>query len=208
MSEYLHVEKPFLDQLAALGWKVIDQGQGFIPSDPARSLRAGFREWLLPEVFRKAILSINLTGDGKPWLTNCQLDDLRDQILRQPNRNLLEANETAQGLFLKAQVDVNEVTGESDPVVQADRLCPPRAQPVPRHQPVPHRHARLREDLHHPGHRAVRERHSAGGHGGEDRRRQHGQPDVRGLRAASALSQWPVRDGQGRAARGRATALL
>jgi hypothetical protein len=27
MSEYLHVEKPFLDQLKALGWTVIDQGQ-------------------------------------------------------------------------------------------------------------------------------------------------------------------------------------
>jgi len=26
MSEYLHVEKPFLDQLAALGWTAIDQG--------------------------------------------------------------------------------------------------------------------------------------------------------------------------------------
>ena len=48
MSEYLHVEKPFLDQLAALGWTVIDQGQGFIPSDPAASLRTSFREWLLP----------------------------------------------------------------------------------------------------------------------------------------------------------------
>ncbi len=35
MSEYFHVEKPFLDQLAALGWTVIDQGHGFIPSDPA-----------------------------------------------------------------------------------------------------------------------------------------------------------------------------
>lgn len=34
MSEYLHVEKPFLDQFASLGWVVIDQGQGFIPSDP------------------------------------------------------------------------------------------------------------------------------------------------------------------------------
>ena len=28
MSEYLHVEKPFLDQLATLGWTVIDQGPG------------------------------------------------------------------------------------------------------------------------------------------------------------------------------------
>lgn len=48
MSDYLHVEKPFLDQLAALGWLVIDQGQSFIPSDPAGSQRASFREWFLP----------------------------------------------------------------------------------------------------------------------------------------------------------------
>jgi hypothetical protein len=30
---------------------------------------------------------------GKPWLTDRQLDDLRDPILRQPNHTLLEANE-------------------------------------------------------------------------------------------------------------------
>lgn len=118
MSEYLHVEKPFLDQLATLGWQVTDQGQGIIPSDPAKSLRTSFREWLLPDVFRDAVRAINLSADGKPWLTEHQLDDLRDQILRQPNRTLLEANETTQGLFLKAQIDRNEVTGESDPVVK------------------------------------------------------------------------------------------
>jgi len=118
MSEYRHVEKPFLDQLAALGWQVVDQGQGFIPSDPAKSLRASFREWFLPEVFRDAVRAINLTPDGKPWLSDRQLDDLRDQMLRQPNRTLLEANETCQRLFLKAQVDRNEVTGEADPVVK------------------------------------------------------------------------------------------
>ncbi len=118
MSEYLHVEKPLLDQLGTLGWTVIDQGHGFIPTDPSPSLRTGFREWILPEVFRNAVRSINLTPDGKPWLTDRQIDDLRDQILRQPNRTLLEANEATQGLFLKAQVDVNEVTGESDPVVK------------------------------------------------------------------------------------------
>lgn len=116
MSEYLHVEKPFLDQLAALGWSVIDQGQGFIPTNPAASLRGSFREWLLPEVFREAVRAINRTADGTAWLTDSQLDDLRDQILRQPNRTLLEANEAVQALFLKAQVDRNEATGESDPV--------------------------------------------------------------------------------------------
>ena len=118
MSEYLHVEKPFLDQLATLGWAVIDQGHGFIPSDPAASLRGSFREWLLPEVFREAVRAINVTFDGTPWLTDRQLDDLRSQILRQPNRTLLEANEAIHALFLKAQVDRNELTGESDPVVQ------------------------------------------------------------------------------------------
>jgi len=118
VSEYFHVEKPFLDQLAALGWTVIDQGQGFIPSDPAASLRGSFREWLLPEVFREAVRAINRTADGTAWLTDRQLDDLRDQILRQPNRTLLEANEAVQALFLKAQVDRNEVTSESDPVVR------------------------------------------------------------------------------------------
>jgi type I restriction enzyme, R subunit len=118
MPEYLHVEKPFLDQLAALGWKVTDQGHGIIPSDSAKSLRTSFREWLLPEVFREAVKSINLTPGGKPWLTDRQLDDLRDQILRQPNRTLLEANEATHSLLLKAQVDRNELTGEADPVVK------------------------------------------------------------------------------------------
>ena len=64
MSEYFHVEKPFLDQLATLGWTVIDQGHGMIPSDPAVSLRGSFREWLLPDVFRKAVRSLNRTADG------------------------------------------------------------------------------------------------------------------------------------------------
>ncbi len=112
MSEYHHVEKPFLDQLAALGWCAVDQGQGMIPRDPAASLRGNFREWILPSVFRDAVRALN------PWLTDRQLDDLRDQLLRHPNRTLLEANEAVQRLLFKAQVDVNEETGEPDPVVQ------------------------------------------------------------------------------------------
>ena len=118
MSEYLHVEKPFLDQLATLGWTVIDQGQGIIPSDPAISLRASFREWFLPDVFRKAVQALNRHPDGQEWLTARQVDDLRDQLLRHPSRTLLEANEAVHKLLFKAQVDVNELTGEPDPVVQ------------------------------------------------------------------------------------------
>jgi type I restriction enzyme R subunit len=117
MSEYTEVEQPFLQQLAALGWVVIDQGQD-IPSDPAKSLRINFRQWLLPEVFAKSVAALNTGADGKPWLTIKQIQDLQDQILRQPNRTLLEANEAIQKLLFKAQVDVNEVSGEQDPVVK------------------------------------------------------------------------------------------
>lgn len=117
MSEYTEVEQPFLQQLRDLGWQIIDQGPD-IPADPAKSLRQGFRQWILPEVFARSVSAINTTSDGAPWLTPRQLQDLQDQILRQPNRTLLEANEAVQKLLLKAQVDVNEVTGEQDPVVK------------------------------------------------------------------------------------------
>jgi type I restriction enzyme R subunit len=117
MSEYLHVEKPFLDQLAALGWTVIDHGQ-CLPSDPSASLRGSFREHFLPNVFRTAIRAVNRTSDGNEWLTGRQLEDLRDQLTRQPSRTLLEANEAVQKLLIKAQVDVNELTCEPDPVVK------------------------------------------------------------------------------------------
>jgi type I restriction enzyme R subunit len=118
MSEYRHVEKPFLEQLEALGWTVIDHGQGMIPAEPAASLRTTFREWIIPGVFRDAVRSINRTPSGDAWLTDRQLDDLRDLLLRQPNRTLLEANEASQALLFKAQVDVNELSGEADPVAK------------------------------------------------------------------------------------------
>jgi type I restriction enzyme, R subunit len=117
VSEYTEVERPFLEQLATQGWTIIDQGTG-VPQDPAPSLRENFRQWLLPDVFDEAVRTINRSDDGRSWLTDNQLDDLRQQLLRQPNRTLLEANEAVQALLFKAQVDVNELTGERDPVVR------------------------------------------------------------------------------------------
>ncbi|UCV28617.1 type I restriction endonuclease subunit R [Ferribacterium limneticum] len=117
MSEYSEVERPFLQQLAELGWTIIDQGAG-IPQDAAPSLRANFRQWLLPEMFDRAVRAINRTDDGREWLTGRQLEDLRSQLLRHPNRTLLEANEAVQAMLFKAQADVNELTGEADPVVR------------------------------------------------------------------------------------------
>jgi len=118
VSEYSHVERPFLDQLTALGWTVIDQGIQVIPSDTATSLRGSFREWLLPQVFREAVRGINRNEDGRQWLSERQLDELRDQLVRQPGLTLLESNEAVQALLFKSQVDRNDLTGETDPVVQ------------------------------------------------------------------------------------------
>ena len=117
MSEYTEVEQPFLHQLQELDWQAIDQGPD-IPSDPGKSQRLNFRQWLLPEIFAESVAALNTTSDSNPWLTPKQLQDLQDQIMRQPNRTLLEANEAIQKLLFKAQVDVNEVTGEQDPVVK------------------------------------------------------------------------------------------
>ncbi|MBT3176921.1 MAG: type I restriction endonuclease subunit R [Desulfobacula sp.] len=117
MSEYTEVEQPFLHQLESLGWAAIDQGSD-IPHDPNKSLRQTFRQWLLPDVFAKAVTAINKTAAGETWLTDKQLNDLQDQIHRQPNRTLLEANEAIQKLMFKTQVDVNELTGEQDPIVK------------------------------------------------------------------------------------------
>jgi type I restriction enzyme R subunit len=117
VSEYTEVERPFLQQLAELGWTIIDQGAG-VPQDVTPSLRANFRQWLLPEVFDRAVRTINRTDDGREWLTDRQLEDLRSQLLRHPNCTLLEANEAVQAMLFKAQADVNELTGEADPVVR------------------------------------------------------------------------------------------
>jgi type I site-specific restriction-modification system R (restriction) subunit len=69
-------------------------------------------------VFAGAVSAIDTTAAGDPWLTEKQLHDVHDHILRQPSRTLLEANEAVQKLLFKAQVDCNEATGEQDPVVR------------------------------------------------------------------------------------------
>lgn len=111
MSEYTFVEKPFLDQLEALGRTVIDHGQG-IPTDPTKSLRENFREVTLRDVFHHAVHAINNTPDGRTWLTDKQLDDLHDDLFSHSGHSLVENNEAVLKLLFRSQVDANELTGE------------------------------------------------------------------------------------------------
>ena len=117
MSEYRFVEKPFLTQLQALGWEVIDQGEG-IPKDPATSHRTDFREIVLKEVFKQNISKLNLTDDGKKWLNDKQLDDLFEELTNQSGKTLLETNMDVLQRFYKSTVDMNELTGKEYPVVK------------------------------------------------------------------------------------------
>jgi type I restriction enzyme, R subunit len=118
MSEYALVEKPFLDQISALGWQVIDHGEG-VPQDPTISLRTGFREVALKGVFCETVRRINRLPDGREWLTDAQLDNLFDQVTGL-NGKLLEVNQAVFEILTqnRAIVARNELTGEASPTVR------------------------------------------------------------------------------------------
>ncbi|MCK4258812.1 MAG: hypothetical protein KAX49_07525 [Halanaerobiales bacterium] len=70
MTEYLLVEKPFLDQLKDLNWTIINHGEKCIPQNPKDSLRDNFREIVIKKEFKKWVKKINTTDEGIEWLTN------------------------------------------------------------------------------------------------------------------------------------------
>lgn len=115
MSEYQFVEKPLLNQLNAMAWRVIEQPSG-IPTDPAKSLRADFREVVIKTEFINSVKALNLL-EGKPWLTDEQLENLYDHFTNFGVRSLLENNQEFMDRIKKWQVDENAVTGEQSPTV-------------------------------------------------------------------------------------------
>jgi len=118
MAEYTNVEKPFLDKLRQLNWKVIDQGFG-IPQEPSKSLRENFKEVLLTRVFKESIKAINKTTDGREWLTETQLNDILQEVQNFAGKTLHEANKEMHRMMLKGtSVSKNELTGEQNPTVR------------------------------------------------------------------------------------------
>ena len=118
MAEYTNVEKPFLDKLRQLNWRVIDQGFG-IPQDPEKSLRENFKQVLLPKVFKDSIKAINKTADGREWLTEQQLNEILFEVQNFAGKTLHEANKEIHRMLLKGtSVNKNEITGEQNPTVR------------------------------------------------------------------------------------------
>ena len=60
LDERTHVEKPLLDQLAGLGWEVIDLTD--MKQTPADTHRESFTEVVMPPVLRERLKVIN------PWI--------------------------------------------------------------------------------------------------------------------------------------------
>lgn len=119
MSEYSNVEQPFLNKLRQLDWDVIDHGSGFIPQDLSVSKRTSFREAILKQEFRDSLKRINLTEDGRQWLTDKQIDDVEREVTTQPGLGLLEANNNIFDLLTKnTAASINELTGEQSPLVR------------------------------------------------------------------------------------------
>ncbi len=111
LSERNHVEKPLLDQLAGLGWEIIDLE---MKQQPAQSFRDSFTEVVMLPVLRAQLKIIN------PWLADDQVEEVVKQLTAGfPTSNLLENNRHVHTLLLEnTSVSENRQTGEKSPTVR------------------------------------------------------------------------------------------
>lgn len=97
--EYEVVEKPFCQQLAAMGWEWIEGD----PDLPETTERTSSREVLLYARLKKKLHEINLR-DGQPWLDDERIDKAIRDLERAAGHRLMEVNESATQLLLKGTV--------------------------------------------------------------------------------------------------------
>ncbi len=111
LDERNHVEKPFLDQLAGLGWNILDLTD--VKQTPDDTSRESFTDVIMPAVLRKQIMAIN------PWLEDDQVDDVVKQLTASfPGTSLLENNKHLFRLLLENTiVSENRQSGEKNPTV-------------------------------------------------------------------------------------------
>ena len=113
LDERNHVEKPFLDQLAGLGWEILDLHLDK-QQNPSASHREKFTEVVMLPVLRERLQVIN------PWLENDQVDEVVKRLTASfPGTGLLENNRHVFNLLLEnTSVSRNRQTGENSPTVR------------------------------------------------------------------------------------------
>lgn len=112
LDERHHVELPFLEQLAGLGWNVIDLTDK--KQTPADTGRASFIEIVLEPRLRTQLKVIN------PWLADDQIDDVVKRLTASfPGNDLIKNNQHVLHLLLEGtSVSENRVTGNKSPTVR------------------------------------------------------------------------------------------
>ena len=111
LDERNHVEKPLLDQLAGLGWDVLDLDNKQHPSD---TFRKSFTDLVMLPVLRERIGAIN------PWMEPDQVEEAVKQLTASfPTNSLIENNRHVLELLLEnTSVGENRQTGEQSPTVR------------------------------------------------------------------------------------------
>lgn len=111
LDERNHVEKPLLDQLAGLGWEVLDLE---MKQAPKQTFRESFTEVVLGPVLREQLKVIN------PWLEDDQVEEVAKRLTASfPSTNLLDNNRHVLNLLMEnTSVAENRKTGERSPTVR------------------------------------------------------------------------------------------
>lgn len=94
--EYDLVERPFCEQLKAMGWQWIE-GDTDVPE---LTERANFREVMLKGRLTTALRKLNLR-DGQPWLDDDRIRGIIEKLEKADGHRLMEINESATKLLLK-----------------------------------------------------------------------------------------------------------
>jgi len=112
IDERIHVEKPLLDQLAGLGWEIIDFSESRQTSGD--TYRETFTEVVMLPVLRERLKAIN------SWLEDDQVEEVVKQLTASfPSTGLLGNNKHLFQLLLEnTSVSANRQTGERSPTVR------------------------------------------------------------------------------------------
>ena len=94
--EYDLVERPFCEQLKAMGWQWIEGDKDV----PEFTERTDFREVLIKGRLSTALRDLNLR-DGKPWLDKDRIARAIRDLEQAAGHRLMEINQTATTLLLK-----------------------------------------------------------------------------------------------------------
>ncbi|MBL8226398.1 MAG: type I restriction endonuclease subunit R [Chromatiales bacterium] len=90
------VERPFVEQLTALGWR---HAKGDL-DDPTRTGRADFTQVIEEATLRRQLRALNLDAAGQPWLDDDRISQAIGALTRLPDHRLMEANKAATELLL------------------------------------------------------------------------------------------------------------